>query len=92
MNLRHQIAWNAHLKPGSPVSVPIGRRKTQQQLHFQQIIFGRNISASPKRIPRFSAPTMVSFRQNLDLRLDGGRVQSHPRLRLDGGRAASVHL
>ena len=46
MNLRHQIALNTHLKPGSPVSVPIGRRKTQQQLHFQQIIFGRNISAS----------------------------------------------
>ena len=47
MNLRHQIALNTHLKPGSPVSVPIGRRKTQQQLHFQQFIFGWNISASP---------------------------------------------
>ena len=42
--------------------------------------------------PRFSAPTMVLFRPHLDLHLDGGRVQSHPRLRLDGGRAASVHL
>ena len=35
---------------------------------------------------------MVSFRPHLDFHLDGGRVQSHPRLRLDGGRAASVHL
>ena len=55
MNLRHQIASNTHLKPGSPVSVPIGRRKTQQQLHFQQFIFGRNISASPINLVRFEA-------------------------------------
>ena len=47
MNLRHQIELNTHFKPSSPVSVPISRRKPQQQLHFQQFIFGRNIAASP---------------------------------------------